>query len=221
MAVSNKRRAALARKLLWVWLCVVASGPAAAASARETAPTEPVSIGRPVVAEQIVAGARPRELRKLLDAGADPLSPDRDGDTALHIAAMVRDPAYLKLLLARGLSPDTPNSLSGRTPLIAAMLAERDRQVAMLLSAGASVGLADATGNTPLHIAAQINEPRHVLALLKAGAPAAARNAQGQTFQRYLFMTPDRLLNAETSRSRRAVASWLQQHGIALETKTP
>jgi len=221
MTGSANRRAAQALRLLGAGLYVAAIGASTAARAEETISVAPVSLIRPVVAQQIVDGVRPSTIRKLLEAGADPLVPDANGDTAMHIAAMVRDPAYLKLLLARGLNPDTRNAVSGRTPLIAAMLAERNQQVAMLLAAGANVALTDATGNTPLHVAAQINEPRQVLALLKVGAPTAARNAQNQTFQPYLFMTPDNLLTAETSRSRRAVISWLRQHGIALEMETP
>lgn len=215
------RQGAMAQKLLWVALAIVASSLWATAQGHEVLAAQRLTMVQPTVAQHIANGVAPRKIGKLLDAGADPLMPDRDGNTALHIAAMVRSPDYLKLLLARGLHPDQHNRLSGRTPLIAAMLAERDRQVAMLLSAGVDVGLADPMGNTPLHVAAQINEPRHVLALLKAGAPAMARNAQGQTFQRYLFMTPDRLLTAEALKSRRAVAAWLQRHGIALEAVTP
>ncbi|WP_428628085.1 ankyrin repeat domain-containing protein [Sphingopyxis sp.] len=173
------------------------------------------------MAQQIVEGSHPSALRKLLDAGADPMLPDRDGDTAIHYAAMDRNPAYLELFLARGLSPDTRNRVSGRTPIMSAMLAERDRQFTLLMAAGANLAQTDMTGNTPLHVAAQINKPRYVLTLLNAGAPAAARNAQGQTFQRYLFMTPGHLLNEETWRLRRAVATWLLQHDIALETDTP
>ncbi len=208
-------------RLLWTSLCIVLIGASAPARAGEPAAAAPVPITRPVIDQQIADGAHPAKVRGLLEAGVDPLLPDHNGDTGLHIAAMVRDPAYLAMLLGRGLNPDTRNAISGRTPLIAAMLAERDRQVAMLLVAGADFTLTDATGNTPLHVAAQINEPRHVLALLEAGAPAGARNAQGQTFQRYLFLTPDRLLNASTLRSRRAVVSWLRRHGVALETVAP
>ena len=192
--------------------------PGVADQMPESIPDSPI---RPAMSQHIFLGAAPNGVRAMLDAGGDPLLPDRDGDTAVHYAAMARNPAYLEIFLARGLSPDMPNRKSGRTLLMSAMLAESDRQFATLLAVGASVALADATGNTPLHVAAQINEPRYVLALLEAGAPAAARNAQGQTFQRYLFMTSDRLLNAETLQSRRAVTAWLRQRGIALEVGAP
>lgn len=156
-------------------------------------------------------------FRDLLDSGADPLQADGDGDTAMHYAAAARDPAYLRILLAHRVSPDTPNRITGRTPLISAMMYERDRQFDMLLAAGASPGRADRMGNTPLHVAAQINDPARVLALLKAGGPPNARNKQGQTFQRYLFMTREGLLSEEARTARRAVATWLQQHGFPVE----
>lgn len=156
-------------------------------------------------------------FQDLLDGGADPLQADGDGDTAMHHAAAARDPGYLRMLLARGVSPDTPNTTTGRTPIVSAMMYERDRQFDMLLAAGASPGRADRMGNTPLHVAAQINDPGRVLALLKAGAPPDARNRQGQTFQRYLFMTRERLLSAEARTARRAVVAWLRQHGIPVD----
>jgi len=48
-------------------------------------------------------------------------------------------------------------------------------------------------------------------AKLRAGADPNARNAQGVTFQRYMFMSPDRLLNARTRGERDAVAAWLRE----------
>lgn len=221
MAIWNMGHGALIPQLLWGCLCIAASAVSEVPRADGAAVILPAATGRPPMSQQILDGAHPDMVGKLLDAGADPLLPDPDGDTALHYAAMARNPAYLELLLARGLKPDARNRISGRTPLMAAMLAERERQFTMLLAAGASVTQADVMGNTALHVAAQINEPRRVWMLLEAGAPPAARNAQGQTFQRYLFMTPDRLLNAETLRWRRAVASWLRRNGIAVETEAP
>jgi ankyrin repeat protein len=221
MAMFDKRRGARIPKLLCGCLCVLAAGASDPARADATPSVIPAATVRPTLSQHIVAGSRPSTLRKLLDAGADPLLPDRHGDTVVHYAAAAQNPAYLELLLARGLDPDTRNRVSGRTPLMSAMLYERGAQFRMLLAAGASTSQADAMGNTPLHIAAQINEPGHVLTLLEAGAPPTARNAQGQTFQRYLFMTPTHLLNEETSRARAKVTVWLQSHGIALEAGTP
>ncbi len=156
-------------------------------------------------------------FQQLLDSGADPLLSNSDGDTAIHLAAASPNAEYLHRLLARGISPDTPNHITGRTPLFSALMYERDSQFATLLAAGANPGSADRMGNTPLHLAAQINAPARVLDLLKAGAPPKARNLQGQTFQPYLFMISDRLLTAKARRALQDVTRWLQAHDIALE----
>lgn len=161
------------------------------------------------------------KLGSMIDGGFDPLFRDEAGDTVLHWAAAARNPAYLELLLQRGYDRELVNHLTGRTLLVTAMFAERDAQVRMLIAAGADLARGDAMDNSPLHVAAQINEPHYVLALLEAGAPAGARNRQNQTFQPYLFMAPDRLLNAETRRELKRVEDWLTRHGIAIERRTP
>lgn len=153
-----------------------------------------------------------------LDSDADPLLSNSDGDTAMHLAAASPNTEYLRQLLARGISPDTPNRITGRTPLFTALIYARDNQFAMLLAAGANPGSTDRMGNTPLHLAAQINNPARVLDLLQAGAPPKAQNRQGQTFQPYLFMISDRLLTVKARQARQDVVRWLQAHDIALET---
>lgn len=163
-------------------------------------------------------GVNLNSFQQYLDSAADPLLSNSDGDTAMHLAAASPNAEYLLRLLARGISPDTPNRITGRTPLFTTLMYERDSQFAMLLAAGANPGSADRMGNTPLHLAAQINDPARVLALLQAGAPPKALNRQGQTFQPYLFMTSDRLLTAKTRQTRQNVVRWLQAHDIALET---
>jgi uncharacterized protein len=165
----------------------------------------------------IRSGKSVKGLRRLLDGGADPAAVDADGDTALHVAAAAKGLAYLEALLDGGVDPNLRNARNGASALVAALMAERSGHVRHLLARGADPGLTDRTGNTPLHVAAQINDPAMALILLEAGAPATARNAQGATFQPYLFMTPDRLLNAKTLAARRAVVDWLADYGIALE----
>ncbi|QWP77826.1 ankyrin repeat domain-containing protein [Lysobacter sp. K5869] len=156
-------------------------------------------------------------LRALLAAGADPARGADDGTTVLQLAAMADDPKYLRALLEAKVDPNLPNTVTGANALAAALTAERADHFAALLAAGADPGHADRVGNTPLHVAAKINEFGHALALLRAGADPKARNAQGATFQRYMFMSPDRLLNAKTRAERGAVADWLGERGIGLE----
>lgn len=157
-------------------------------------------------------------LKTLLELGADPAEPGIDGGTVVHMAAMVNDPAYLDVLLAHGAAPDTPHGENGSAPLSAALMGERSAQFHRLLQAGADVNHADRLGNTALHVAGKINQPDRALELLQAGADANARNRQNVTFQRYLFMTPPSLLNAQTRGSREALVAWLREHGVAVES---
>lgn len=157
-------------------------------------------------------------MQALLDAGADPAQPGMDGDTVVHFAAMFDDPRFLEALLARGVDPDTANGDTGAVPLRSTLVADRETQFRMLLSAGADPDRADLIGNTPLHVAGLVNQPQRVLALLDAGADPARRNAQDVTFQRYLFMPRPDLLEAEASRAWESVLSWLFAHDIPLDT---
>lgn len=167
-----------------------------------------------------LANRNRKAFRLLLKAGADPAQPGFEADTAVHAAAGHRDPIWLKLLLENGASPNLRNAQSGVVPLSRALIANRDKQFEMLLWAGADPNIADATGNTPLHVAAQINKPWHVFTLLVNRADPAdpfLRNAQGQTFQRYLFMTEDRLLNKHTREGRQLVLDYLSIKDIPME----
>ncbi|MFP3813671.1 ankyrin repeat domain-containing protein, partial [Bacillus sp. SIMBA_005] len=76
--------------------------------------------GTPLLQRMILQGDR-RGFETLLDAGADPASGSDSGNTAVHIAAMQDDGAWLETLLARGADADTPNTKNGETPLYAAL----------------------------------------------------------------------------------------------------
>jgi ankyrin repeat protein len=151
-------------------------------------------------------------LQLLLDAGADPAQPGLDDDTVVHLAAQDDDPAYLRLLLAHGASPDVAASGNGATPLSAALMADRIEQFRMLLAAGADPGHADRAGNTPLHVAGKINRPGRAIDLLRAGADAAARNAQDATFEDYLVMTDPELFDDRARADLDALIDWLREH---------
>lgn len=156
-------------------------------------------------------------LQALLDAGADPAQPGIDGDTVVHLAAMANDGKYLTALLAHGADPNAPNGVTRATPIVSALMGEREAQFRALLAAGADPNAADRTGNTPLHEAAKINEPQRVLELLQAGANPQAANVRGATFQRFLFRTRDAVVNDEVRRGREAVRDWLRAHSIPIE----
>jgi ankyrin repeat protein len=153
----------------------------------------------------------------LLNAGADPTQGNEDGLTAVHLAAMADTTWWLEKLLERKVSPDTPNTVTQATPLMSALMAERAKNVDLLLLAGANPNASDRQGSTALHIAASINESGRVLQLLEAGANPMARNKLNVTFQRYLFMTPEQNLNAPTRAARERVREWLRSHNIEIE----
>jgi hypothetical protein len=158
-----------------------------------------------------------RGLAGLLAAGADAGVPDSSGATVLHYAALANDPDYLEVLLRHRADPNAPNGVTGGTPLMSALMGNREVQFRALLDAGAKPDLADRFGNTSLHVAAQINAFQRVLDLLQAGADPITRNQQGRTFQRYLYMTPEKILSEDGRRGREAIAAWLRDHGVASE----
>lgn len=159
---------------------------------------------------------QPGSVQALLDAGADVAQTGMDGNSALHIAAMVADASYLAQLLAQQSAViDVRNAVSGATPLAAAVLAGRPTQVRQLLDAAADSRLADRVGDTPLHIAARINAPQVALMLLQNGADAAAVNQQGLTFQAYFAQTPRHLQNDAMRQARQQLDDWLQAHRLA------
>ncbi len=170
--------------------------------------------------QSALARGEKRSFRTLLLSGADPTQAGFDGDTVIHAAARHRDPHWLKFLLKNDANPNVRNTRTGSVPLTDALMADRDKQFEMLLKAGADPNRADATGNTVLHVAAQINKSRHVYMLLINTANPAdpfIRNAQHQTFQRYLFMTDERLLSKRSRAARRVVLDYLLVKGIPIE----
>lgn len=124
----------------------------------------------------------------------------------MHYAAKANDPGYLDVVLAHEADPNTPNAVTRATPLVSALMANRDVHFRKLLTAGASATAADRLGNTPLHMAAKINAYDRVLDLLRAGADPLARNRQGLTFQHYLDLTPSDRLSADARRRKEVIA---------------
>lgn len=156
-------------------------------------------------------------LQALLAAGADPSRPGTGGATVVHLAAMADDPIYLRTLLAHGADPNVAHAATGATPLMSAVLGDRDPQFRLLMAARADLARADQHGNTVLHVAAKANDTARLLDLLRAGADARALNQQGASFQRFLAMTPTRVLNEAARQRRGEVVHWLSTHGVEVD----
>jgi uncharacterized protein len=119
------------------------------------------------------------------------------GATPFLVAALVRDPALLHVLLDAGADPSTAAE-GGFTPLMAAagMDAERYRaagprqrpsedqvldSVGFVLDHGADVNAVDAAGQTALHAAAAARSADVVELLLKHGERADLKDRDGRT----------------------------------------
>jgi ankyrin repeat protein len=159
-------------------------------------------------------------LSALLADHADVKISEDGGETVVHWAAMANDPQYLTILLSHRVDPDTRNTITSATPLMSALMGNRDVQFHALLKARAKPDLADRFDNTALHLAGKIYAYQRILDLLNAGADPTLKNRQGMTFQYYLDRAPMDILSEEGKRGREAVAAWLRGHGVKPEFET-
>lgn len=164
--------------------------------------------------EWAIVNQSKRAFEALLEEGADPTLPGIDNSTAAHMAAMVNDPYYLRVLLERGLDPNLQDQRIREPLLSASLMGGREEQFDALLAAGANPNVSDSMGDTPLHVAAQVNQYRQALVLLKSGANPLSVNAQGSTFQNYLFMGDARLLLPEARTEQSLIEDWLKEQDV-------
>ena len=148
----------------------------------------------------------------LLEGGADPAQADSSGETVVHYAAKANDPVYLKVLLEHRADPNTRHAVTRATPLVPALMADREENFRRLLAAGADPNAADRMGDTPLHVAAKINAFARVLDLLEVGADPRAKNQRGATFQTYLERTPADIMTDDARRQREKIQAWVREH---------
>ncbi|MBN3301882.1 CFA54 protein, partial [Amia calva] len=107
---------------------------------------------------------------ELLDHNANPNLADINGNTALHLTAMVPSIPLAELLLRHGASINAKNK---------AVQSEQECCVLSLLKHKADPNLADINGNTALHFAAFIPSIPLAGHLLRNGASINAKNKEG------------------------------------------
>ena len=108
-------------------------------------------------------------------------TPQGDGLTALHWAALKNDVELAKMLIGAGANLNATSRLGRYTPLL---LAAQDGNVEMvreLVRAGADVNVTTTNGTSPLMFAARSGKAESVVALIERGAPVDAQEAKGQT----------------------------------------
>lgn len=164
--------------------------------------------------EWAIWNQEPASLSALLEAGANPAALGMDNETVAHMAAMVNDAQYLRVLIEHGAPVDIPRPGLGWTPIFRAVENRRDDQVEMLISAGADIRHTDSMGDSLLHVAANVNDADRVLELLQSGLDPQLMNQLGNTFQAALFAGSDSRLNAEGKVARQKVRDWLDAHGV-------
>jgi len=116
----------------------------------------------------------------LLSKGADVQAQDRDGNTALHHAALMDRLELLSFLLFADADPEAVNN-QGQTALHLVTAAGSYSACRLLLDHGAAVDRPDGRGNTPLHIAAERGDFELCEYFLFLGAAADQKNNEGQT----------------------------------------
>ncbi|KAF4729313.1 hypothetical protein FOZ62_006504 [Perkinsus olseni] len=121
------------------------------------------------------------QVRKILDAKADPNAQDRTGQRPLLVAAAEGHSDVCRILIERKADVTAVNSL-GATALALATNAGHVRALQTLLRSGADVNCRDIWLDTPLIAACRRGHPLPFLALLvDSGADITLRNRYGET----------------------------------------
>ena len=127
------------------------------------------------------------ELKRLLDAGADPNATDSDGASALLCTVYNREEECAEMLLTAGAAINVygPRRITLSycgTPLCAAVSRFVPKTAQLLIDHGADVNMAGEDGVTPLMAAAAVQFGQRMTAmLLKAGADPNTQDSNGKT----------------------------------------
>jgi len=162
---------------------------------------EAIEVGKPLVAEGIVAGGKVdvdarnaeqetplhkaiekgmKELAEMLvKAGAKVDARDANSDTPLHQAALHDDPYFVELLLRAKADAKARND-DGESVLQWAVMTGNPQVARDLLEHGADPMATDLKGNTVLHAAADSGSLGMVEAFLSLGVDPRQRNRAGQ-----------------------------------------
>ena len=131
--------------------------------------TTPLSVATEIAYYTSVDSSHIHIIQLLLERGAKPNIPNKDGDTPLHVSAKHDNRIVTQLLLERGADPNRVNKW-GDTPLHIAAERGLPGLAQLLLNSRANPNKANKIGNTSLHLAAQDGNKAVIKLLLERGA---------------------------------------------------
>ncbi len=121
-----------------------------------------------------------RQIRRLLQGGADVNQAEDDGTTALHLAVLAEREDIIETLVKGGANPNAVNERGENILFLLDDHGDTDYD-RFVLGLGADVNQVDQAGNTPLIRFAQWNEDDRLQFFVDSGANLDARNAEGNT----------------------------------------
>ncbi len=104
-----------------------------------------------------------------------------DGETAIYVAASLRDSVLMTFLINEDANTDIPVRSTGETALMVAVRLKARKIVAMLLSNNADANITDRNGETALFKAVIANDRTSVKTLLEANADWSIADNTGRT----------------------------------------
>uniref|UniRef100_UPI00358F0E00 BRCA1-associated RING domain protein 1 n=1 Tax=Myxine glutinosa TaxID=7769 RepID=UPI00358F0E00 len=139
-----------------------------------------VSAGRPGILSPGWSPFTPRSIEKVLNLSGRKrdLKRNKNGETALHVAAIKNELVKLKDLLCNGAEPNIKDN-AGWTPLHEACNFGHVSIVKALLEAGARINTPGYNNDSPLHDAVTNGHLHVATLLLQHGASLEARNSHG------------------------------------------
>jgi ankyrin repeat protein len=148
----------------------------AGSAANETASADGVT---PLMAASFRGSTE--EVRRLLAAGADPKAVDKQGQSALHYAALARNSSVCGLLTKAGAEVNKADNSEELTPLMLAVRFGHPQCITELIAAGAHINALEPSGWSALYFAIPRGDINIVEELLASGATVNGTDNEGWT----------------------------------------
>lgn len=161
--------------------------------------------------------------RRLLEKDAAPNHPVWGKLPLIHVAAEMADPEWLQLALEHGGDANIANRFDGipngrQTPIYRAINSRQQRNIELLIAAGADLNYQDDAGDTPL-LYGRVQEGYEVAyKLLQAGADFRTKNKQGWDLAcDTIVFRPAASPKDDVWQWREKIIGFLEEHGADFE----